>query len=329
VCTIDDPRATELSGLVATPEGYVAINDSQLNASATRVFHLDATCAVVRMVGYPTPARDPEDLTVAPDGTLWVADTGDNLTNEPRRPTVALWQVSAQGAPVIHRLTYPDGPHDAEALLFTGAGVPVLITKELDGSAGLYEPEEALRPRTAEGVPLTRVGTFKPTGPATTSVLGVMITGAGVSPDRSKVVLRTYAEAYEWDVTDGDVVRAITSGVPRVTPLPDEPQGEAIAYTADGTAFLTLSDVAGPTTIRKYVPGTQTVAPHASPSPPPGLPQPEESDDPSGVIAWLDSVPLGYSLGAALLGVIVAGVGLLGVVRGRRRRAQIGEERPA
>ncbi len=59
-----------------------------------------------------------------------------------------------------------------------------------------------------------------------------MITGAAVSPDRSRVVLRTYAEAYEWDVTDGDVVKAITSGVPRVTPLPDEPQGEAIAYTA-------------------------------------------------------------------------------------------------
>ena len=35
---------------------------------------------------------------------------------------------------------------------------------------------------------------------------------------------------------DGDVVKAITTTTPRVTPLPDEAQGESIAYTADGAA---------------------------------------------------------------------------------------------
>ena len=74
-----------------------------------------------------------------------------------------------------------------------------------------------------------------------------MVTGAAISPDRTRVALRTYTAAYEWDVPDGDVVKAITTGTPRLTPLPDEPQGEAIAYTVDGPRFLTLSDEAGPT----------------------------------------------------------------------------------
>ena len=63
----------------------------------------------------------------------------------------------------------------------------------------------------------------------------VVVTGAATSPDRNRVALRTYTAAYEWDVPDGDVVKAITTTTPRLTPLPDEPQGEAIAYTVDGT----------------------------------------------------------------------------------------------
>src|SRR5690606_25078733 len=134
VCVIDDPRATELSGLVATPSGYIAVTDSKPNPDDMAIIYLDATCKVTRTLAYPTPARDPEDLAVAPDGALWVADIGDNVTSPTRRETVALWLVpSHEGAPVIHRLTYPDGPHDAEALLFSGDGTPVIVTTEPNG----------------------------------------------------------------------------------------------------------------------------------------------------------------------------------------------------
>ena len=54
-----------------------------------------------------------------------------------------------------------------------------------------------------------------------------------MSPDGTRIVLRTYADAFEWDVPDGDIVTAVTTGKPRVTPLADE-FGESIAYTPDG-----------------------------------------------------------------------------------------------
>ena len=65
---------------------------------------------------------------------MWVADIGDNITSETHRTTIALWRIPPDGgAPVINRLTYPDGPHDAEALLFSGDGRPVVVTKEVAG----------------------------------------------------------------------------------------------------------------------------------------------------------------------------------------------------
>jgi hypothetical protein len=200
-----------------------------------------------------------------------VADIGDNVTAQTHRSTIALWRVPSDGGdPVIHRLSYPDGPHDAEALLFDATG-PVIVTKELSGLAGLYRPTGPLQPSSPTGVALQRVAEFRPAATGTSNPLGgigeLVITGAATSPDRKRVALRTYAAAYEWDVRDGDVVKAITTGVPRATPLPDEPQGESIAYTPDGKSFLTLSDVSGPTELRRYQPSTQELpAPSASAS---------------------------------------------------------------
>ena len=152
MCTVDDPRAIELSGLVATADGYVSIVDSQWDRSQVVIVYLDDACRVTRTQAYPTSPRDPEDLAVAPDGALWVADTGDNITASDRRSTVALWRIPPEGGdPVIHRLTYPDGPHDAEALVFTADGTAVIVTKELAAASYLYEATGPLEPNTAEG----------------------------------------------------------------------------------------------------------------------------------------------------------------------------------
>ena len=64
--------------------------------------------------------------------------------------------------------------------------------------------------------------------------------------------------------TSGEVFR---SGTPLITALPDEPQGEAVAYSTDGRQLLTLSDQrTGTTDIRAYPiaptpPPVATVAP--------------------------------------------------------------------
>ncbi|WP_229402354.1 hypothetical protein [Micromonospora okii] len=243
VCRIGDARLDEISGMVATDAGFVVVNDGADDEARRRIFFLDADCAVVRTVRYPSRPRDTEDLAVGADGTLWVADIGDN---DRARRTVALWRLAPGAArPVLHRLAYPDGPHNAEALLVDGDGRPVIVTKQA-GAAGLYRP--AGPPRAGVTVPLTRVGQVRlpvTTTPNPFSFLGRgLVTGAATSPDGRRVVLRTYADAFEFDVTGGDVVAALTAGTPRGVPLPDEPQGEAITYSRDGASLLTVSETA-------------------------------------------------------------------------------------
>ena len=310
LCTFDDPRVVELSGLVATATGYVAINDGNDDPDAIRIFYFDRACALTRTVGYPTVPRDPEDLALAPDGTLWVADIGDNASNgaDHRRETIALWRLAPGGVspPVLHRLSYPDGPHDAETLLLNGDGSPVIVTKELSGTSGIYVPSGPLQPNAT--VALRKVGTFTPKRTGTANFLGligqVLVTGGGQAPDGTRVVLRTYSDAYEFDVADSDVVRAITTGTPRITALPDEPQGESIAYTPDGAGLLTVSDATGATPLLRY--------PSLRPRPSAG------TASGSAVAQWLSAGQAGY-LVAAAVGLVLLMVAAAALVIRRSR----------
>ncbi|MEV8517770.1 hypothetical protein [Dactylosporangium sp. NPDC051484] len=324
VCTITDPQVTEVSGLVATADGYAVINDSNPDRSRQKIFFLDDQCRLIRSVGYPSSAFDPEDLALAKDGTLWVADVGDNTTltggSGNRRSSIALWSL-APGAntPVIHRLAYPDGrARDAEALLIDGAGRPIIITKDPIGE--VYTLTQPLPANNANPVPLTRAGSFKPQSTGTSNPYGIVgtavVTGAAMSPDGKRAVVRTMSDAYEFDVTDGDVVAAITTGTPRITPLPNEPQGEAIAFTRDGAYYLTASDQPKTSSILRYTPyqppATSTAAPAV------------QTQAPAAHRSFRDSLSLRditrIVTGIGLIGVLMIVIGVVAVIRSRRRR---------
>jgi hypothetical protein len=321
VCTISDPQMTELSGLVATPEGYVLINDSNSNAENIKVFFVDQACRRRSVAVYPPRPRDPEDLALQSDGTLWVADTGDDLIN-PSRPNIALWKVPPGGAGkmTLFRFQYPDGPHDCEALLLAKENTPIFVTKVVTGPAGVYVPDGALDP-SGRAVPLKKVGQFQPQRTGTDNPLGVpgqnSVTGGANAPDGKRVALRTYADAYEWDVPDGDVVKAITTSKPRITPLPREPQGEGIAYTPDGASFLTVADQLTAVKILRYKPATTAAAPAAKlPAAPPGRR--------SSTHSWFDDLSLRQIMylvaGVGVLGLVFVLIGIVGICRSRRDR---------
>jgi hypothetical protein len=335
VCVIADPKVREdfkiheVSGLAAMPDGgYVVINDSNPDRSAERIFHLDANCKLKSSIQYSPSALDPEDVAVAADGTIWSADIGDNtpLTGGTgnRRPTIALWKLTPGATkPIIHRLEYPDGPHDAEALLLKADSTPIIVTKELGKPAGLYVPTGPLVPNTPGGVKLQRVGEFTPAATHTSNPLGPagsgVVTGAAASPDGKHVALRTYSDAYEWDVTDGDIVKAITTGKPRITPLPNEPSGESIAYTRDGKSFLTASDIVeGSTTVLRYAPAIV-----AAPAPSAGAGQ-SNVKPPKDTRSFFQRLSLQdlmrFVIGVGIIGVLLVTAGVIGIRRSRSQR---------
>ncbi len=258
VCTVDAALNT-ITGLVATANGYAVVVGA--NGPVLRVYQLNSKCQRTQSLPYSgNGALNPQDVQVSGDGaTYWVVDGGDDLQN-PKRTSIGLWKVPADGArSTLYRFTFPDGGHDTEALLMSGDGTPVFITRVLTGGAGLYTPTGPLSGN-GTTIPLKKVGAFMPQRTGTDNKLGptgnVAVTGAAGSPDGKKVAIRTLSDAYEWDVPDGDVVKAVTTTTPRITPLPGEPLGEAIAYSHDGASFLTVSEFTDDTkaTILKYTP---------------------------------------------------------------------------
>jgi hypothetical protein len=310
-CEITDERLPELSGLVGVGDGMLAMNDG---GDRVEVYPLDATCAVGEVRTADIDPYDPEDLAVGADGTVWLADTGDN---EQKRETVALIGLRPDGSTTLTRLTYPDGAHDAEALLLAPDGTPYLVTKEVLGASSVYRPDAPL----ADGVtlPMTRVLgmgftlTGTPGGPVGRAGQ-LLVTGGAVSADGQRIALRTYTDAYVWPLTDSDVAGAL-GGSPVRIPLPDSPQGEAIAFAANDRDLLVTSE---------DLPAVVTLVPVAADLPAAGAAAAEDApaedgrDDAAVAPAGAES-----SVSPVTAGLIAAGIATLLVwVGGRIRRRQ-------
>lgn len=257
LCRISDPRLTELSGLVVVGERMLAVNDG---GDAVTVLVLDRGCAVADVRTAPVDPYDPEDLALSADGTVWVADTGDN---DARRGTVALHALRADGTDDLFRLTYPDGPHDSEALLVAPDGTPYLVTKEVMGASKVYRPVAALVDGATVGleqvasVNITLTGT--PGGPVGRAGQ-LMVTGGAVSGDGRLLALRTYTDAYLWPLAGSDVPAALGAAPVRI-PLPASPQGEAISFAADNRGLVIASEGSPADVVA--VPTTEPLAPVA------------------------------------------------------------------
>jgi hypothetical protein len=306
-CAVDDPRLVELSGLAVVGDGLWAMADGGRRVELLR---LDPdTCAVLGRRTADVDPYDAEDLAAAPDGSIWVGDTGDN---DRRRPTVAVIVVPPRGAPELQRMVYPDGPHDAEALLVDANGMPTIVTKEI-GAAGIYRPDGAL---TETGpTPLVHAGDLVlPSSDTAGGPIGGFgsrtVTGGAVSADGRVVALRTYTDAWLFAVADTDrpdAVAAALRGTPVRVPLPDEPQGEALAFTADGTLLSGSESRGGATGQIRAVPGAAALAALASSSAPsspaPAVPVAEPVAEPAP--AWR-SAAIGAAALVGVLGLLAA-----------------------
>jgi hypothetical protein len=324
ICTLSDTRLATISGLAATADGYLAVDNGTTSPTSVRIYHLDTKCKVTSTDIRSKDPRDPTDLAVGSDGATYVADFGDAEGN---RPTIAMFKVGLGADITIFRMSYPDGNKDGRAMLLDHNNMPIVLTLE-PGVSGIYVPKSALKPEIpAPGVALRKVGSFTPERTDTANPKGQvgagMVTGAAVSPDGTKVVIRTASDAYEWDVPDGDIVKAITQSQPRRTPLPNEPDGEAITYSADGQFFLTASAKQGATAgkILRYKPYVPVAAKPTST----GGPGEDNSGGGTGQ-SWLDRLTFTQltRIVAAIgvVGLVLAIAGIIGIRRARRRRRE-------
>ena len=259
--TFADPRIAESSGLASGSDPGVLFthDDSGDEARFFAVGEDGRTRTTYVLPG--VQARDWEDMARGPDeqgrSSLWLGDIGDNsaarergiLVHRVLEPEPTDEESVTTEPPTSFRLRYPDGPGDAEGLMVhPRTGRLYVVSKPLAGPAQVYaapQPLDPDGPNVLERVAEARVGsTGTPGGPGIGGLAQLLVTAADLSPDGSRVAVRTYTDLYEWSI-EGDDVAGAFDGEPVVTPLPPTDQGEGLAYTADGTAVLVSSEGVG------------------------------------------------------------------------------------
>lgn len=245
-----DPAVTELSGLVrsrAERDLLWSHNDSGAGPVLYGLRGDGRIAARVQVTG--AQAIDWEDIAAGPDRSggalLYVGDTGDN---DAERPAVDVYRVSeppvgATATAPAARLTlrYPDGPHDAEALLVDPLRHDlVLVTKALAARAYRTAARAAAGAATLTAGPTIRLP---------------FVTAGDVSRDGRIVVLRGYDRVAVWVRRGRERLTTTLRRAPCLAPtsLVAEGQGEAIALDRRGTAFMTVAE-GSPAILRRYVP---------------------------------------------------------------------------
>lgn len=318
LCTVDNSELDEITGIVASGQALYAVEGGSTERPfVVEIWTIDQTTCAATSETYGFAPLDPQDLALASDGALWVADIGRGLDG---RDWVTMERVDlAAGADAVpYRTLNPaTGEITGTAVLLDTDNQPIIIANSGD-TAVLYRPDGPMPADSTSNLPtLVPVGEFRPINTDTPTPRGafgrLQITGAAISPDRTKVVLRTESDAYEFSVTNGDIVAAITQGTPTITPLPDEENGQAITYSADGTRFLTISAVPDPV-LRAYQPYVPSTAPTGDAGAPSG--------GGGGGLNFSDITNI--ALAAMFLGLAAVVTGIVGIVRARREYERTG-----
>ena len=242
---LEHPEITEASGLAAsrrTPGHFWTHNDS---GDTTRIFALGPG-GEDRGVWYldGASARDWEDIAVGPGpldslSYLYIGEIGDNngvydLIRIYRSPEPVITEDSAGGVlQEVETITcrYEDGPRDAEGLFVDPVTRDIYIVSKREAAVGLYRL--AWPYSTTDTQRLERVATLDSL---------TMITAADISPDGSEILLKDYLVVYYWERRQGESVAEAMVRKPRVLPYTFEPQGEAIAWGADGAYYTTSEE---------------------------------------------------------------------------------------
>lgn len=241
---LQDPDLSESSGLAVgrrNPGVLWTMNDSGHDPFVFAVGLHGEDVASYRVAG--VGRGDWEDIATAREGgvpVLVIGDIGDNRDVRPQRlihivaePALAVGARHLRGelggVRTVH-FRYPDGSHDCEALAVDpDARHALLVTKTLFAGATVFvlglEPGREVRTAQLVGsLPLS------------------MVTAASVSPDGRAVLIGTYTAAYLYRRAADEPWGAALAREPQRVLMPPRPQGEGVAFAADGRSIFAGSE---------------------------------------------------------------------------------------
>lgn len=183
--------------------------------------------------------RDWEDMALAkgPDASvnyIYIAEIGDNAIQNVsysiyRFPEPA---VTADTVLTWEKITfqYPDGPHNAEAMIVDDSSKAIYIFTKNDQKAKIFK---LAYPQSTSGTMTAELAGELPFGEAV---------GAAISPDNREIIVKTYSSLYYWARQSGESIETALKRPPVTLPYKLEIQGEAVCFKNDNTGFYTVSE---------------------------------------------------------------------------------------
>ena len=198
-------------------------------------------------------ASDWEDIAIGPGpkrgvSYLYIGDIGDNQSS---RKFVTVYRIpepdpDANAGETARaesfRLRYPDGAHDAEALLVHPKTGDLYIVTKARGSDSETLVFKAAAPLAASKViEMKKTTAVRLTASLFTMLIGG-VTGGEISPDGTRVVLCDYLKAWEAVLPKGGSFDSVWRAEWREIDLGGRKQGEAVCYRHDGRAVIATSE---------------------------------------------------------------------------------------
>ncbi len=234
---------TAASGLAVSYKnpGVMWVHNHAGDGSRVYALRTDGTfLGVATLVG--AEAVDWEDIAIGPCGAdecIYIGDIGDDSESrgnyavfsfiEPDvDPDVPFWTMTIN-CWQRYPFSYPDGPHDAEALAVHPDGSLYVFTKSPVGSSEMF----MFPVRTPEvGVVLVDIGELD------TGAQFGLTTAADIHRDGMRLLLRTQVALFEWRLDPGQPFSTIIDAPRRLVPSAIEDEGEAIGYDALAGGYL-------------------------------------------------------------------------------------------
>lgn len=183
--------------------------------------------------------RDWEDMALAngPENNkqyLYIADIGDNNQNHTDYAIYRFEEPLLSSGSVDRfdkiTFTYPDGSHDAEAILVDGNSKDIYIITKRDAKSRVY-----------------RLAYPQQTGASAEASFDLALEYNGVvsaaqSADGSEIILKTYTSLFYYTRKAGESITDALKRGGKSIAYQLEPQGEAVAFANKNNGFFTLSE---------------------------------------------------------------------------------------
>lgn len=252
--TANIPGLVEASGLAASPRAHPGVLWTHNDGSDGRLFAVSTNGAALGIWKIDAPGiTDIEDIAVRATGAaeeILLADIGDNKGRRssarvivvpapaPRPPGEALQGPALKPSAVLE-FTYEDGPRDAESLAVDPSTGHLLIIAKERKTCGVYRLDPAASPAIARLVarlPLDQAS------------------GADISPDGLRLAVVNGKGAWMWTRAAGETWEAALARDPVVLPYEPGPNGESVAWSAEGRHTFTMSEGENPVLHRGETP---------------------------------------------------------------------------